>query len=178
MSDTITNSSAVDENQKETQAVTSAGRPNAKPSKSGLYTFVWRWHFYAGILSAPILWMITITGAMYVFSTEISEWRDQALLKVSPQAERVSYDRLREIATSHGASEDLEGMVVRSDPAHSVFFLAHIEGEPGNRADDQHQRIYLNPYDGSLLGTRIAEHDFFAVVLELHRSLMLLPAGD
>tara|TARA_R110000850_G_scaffold107453_5_gene219034 strand:- start:24513 stop:25889 length:1377 start_codon:yes stop_codon:yes gene_type:complete len=177
MSDTITNSSAVDENQKETQAVTSAGRPNAKPSKSGLYTFVWRWHFYAGILSAPILWMITITGAMYVFSTEISEWRDQALLKVSPQAERVSYDRLREIATSHGASEDLEGMVVRSDPAHSVFFLAHIEGEPGNRADDQHQRIYLNPYDGSLLGTRIAEHDFFAVVLELHRSLMLGTTG-
>ncbi|QDT85320.1 PepSY-associated TM helix domain-containing protein [Gimesia chilikensis] len=163
----------------DTESVSSSDFDSSESTstKPKLYPVVWRWHFYAGLLTSPILWMVTITGALYVFSTELSAWRDQELHQVVAQSDRLSYDRLKEIAAENAASDDLEALVVHDDPARSVAFVAHVEGEPNNRADDQHQWIYLNPYDGSLLGTRIAEHDFFAVVLKLHRNLMLGTTG-
>ena len=36
-----------------------------KPSPKDLYPVVWRWHFYAGLFTAPILWIITLTGAPF-----------------------------------------------------------------------------------------------------------------
>ena len=162
----------------ETQA-TNLDEPqtDSASKKNRLYPVVWRWHFYAGLLIAPILWLITLTGALYVFSTELSEWRDQDMLYVTPETERLSYDQLREIASQSAISDDLEAVIVHTDPARSVAFVAHLEGEPNNRADDQHQRIFLNPYNGTVLGSRILEDDFFATVLQLHRNLMLGKTG-
>lgn len=142
-----------------------------------LYPVVWRWHFYAGLLIAPILWIITITGAIYVFRTELTAWRDHSLQIVSPMSERMSYDALYEIAARRASPHEIEAIVVQSDPARSVRFVAHA-AEGGDRNPEQrHQSIYINPYTGGVLGTPVAEEDFFATVLELHRSLMLGSTG-
>lgn len=39
--------------------------------KAGSYRLLWRWHFYAGIIFAPILVMLAITGGIYLFKGEI-----------------------------------------------------------------------------------------------------------
>jgi uncharacterized iron-regulated membrane protein len=39
---------------------------NLKP-----YAAVWRWHFYVGLLVAPVLLIMAITGALYLFEHEI-----------------------------------------------------------------------------------------------------------
>jgi uncharacterized iron-regulated membrane protein len=39
---------------------------NIKP-----YAAVWRWHFYVGLLVAPVLLIMAITGALYLFEHEI-----------------------------------------------------------------------------------------------------------
>ncbi len=30
--------------------------------KSSLYTIVWRWHFYAGLIVMPVLFFLAVTG--------------------------------------------------------------------------------------------------------------------
>ena len=37
-----------------------------------LYAVVWRWHFYAGLITAPIMLIVVVTGALYVFRTELT----------------------------------------------------------------------------------------------------------
>lgn len=38
---------------------------------SGAYRAVWRWHFYAGLLVLPVLCLMALTGALYLFKDEI-----------------------------------------------------------------------------------------------------------
>jgi uncharacterized iron-regulated membrane protein len=141
-----------------------------------VYSVVWRWHFYAGLLTAPILWVVTVTGAVYAFRTELTAWRDRPWQVVEPGPTRLSYDRLRERAAEELGTHDLDGMVAFPDPARSVVFIADVEGDdPAGR--HRHRHLYLNPYTGEALGQRVAEEDFFAVVLELHRSLLLGTTG-
>ncbi|PQO29012.1 PepSY-associated TM helix domain-containing protein [Blastopirellula marina] len=160
-------------------------RPSRAGAASPLYQVVWRWHFYAGILSAPIFWIVTLTGALYVFQTELSAWRDQSLREVAVGEERLSYDRLRELAAAEVGADELEGIVVFPDPGRSVMFIAHAEehhaGEAGDHDHDhgqeKHRHVYVDPYTGKMLGSKIAEDDFFAIVLDLHRSLMMGTTG-
>jgi uncharacterized iron-regulated membrane protein len=38
---------------------------------SPAYRAVWRWHFYAGVLVMPVLMLLALTGALYLFKDEI-----------------------------------------------------------------------------------------------------------
>ncbi len=38
-----------------------------KTTKAALYKSVWRWHFYAGIIFAPFLIILAVTGSIYLF---------------------------------------------------------------------------------------------------------------
>lgn len=143
----------------------------------GLYAVVWRWHFYAGLLTAPILWLVIITGSLYVFRHELTAWRDHALQVVEPQPQRLSYDRLREIATQELAPHEPEGLVVFPDANRSIRFVAHADEGGDGSPTQRHRRLYLNPYTGEVLGSRIEEDDFFSIVLALHRSLMMGKTG-
>jgi hypothetical protein len=35
-----------------------------------LYTAIWRWHFYAGIVFAPIIILLSITRGIYLFKPQ------------------------------------------------------------------------------------------------------------
>lgn len=152
-------------------------RPIAKTSGKGLYSVVWRWHFYAGLFVAPVFLVLTVTGALYVFKHELVALRDHHLQVVTPQSERVSHDVLMQTAEEHFAPHEVEGMVVFPEANRSVKFIAHVESESGDHHDDQHHLLYMNPYNGEILGEQIEEHDFFHIVLDLHRRLMLGTTG-
>ncbi|TWT29684.1 PepSY-associated TM helix domain-containing protein [Blastopirellula retiformator] len=163
----------------------SSASASKKSAASQLYQVVWRWHFYAGILTAPIFWIVTITGALYVFQTELTASRDQSLREVAVGEERISYERLRELAAAEVAPIELEGIMVSPDPSRSVAFVAPTEMHDPAREEERdhdhgrekHRHIYLDPYTGEVLGSKIAEDDFFAIVLSLHRSLMMGTTG-
>lgn len=153
---------------------------NTTPGKkSKLYQVVWRWHFYAGLLVAPILLLVTVTGAIYVFRTELTDWRDRSLLYVDPQEERMSYEQLKGVAEQAALPHEIEAVVLNPEENRSVRFVADAaaEHEDGHDRAHQHLHVYVNPYTGEVLGERIAEQDFFAVVLQLHRNLMLGTTG-
>jgi uncharacterized iron-regulated membrane protein len=40
---------------------------SVRPVRQRLYTAMWRWHFYAGLLSIPICIFLGTTGAIYLF---------------------------------------------------------------------------------------------------------------
>lgn len=59
-------------------------------ASSGLYRFIWRWHFYAGLFVAPFVVILALTGAVYLFNDEIEGVLYRNLLRVDPQATHMS----------------------------------------------------------------------------------------
>lgn len=50
----------------------------------GLYHFIWRWHFIAGLFVAPFVVILAVTGALYLFKDEIERAVYAPLMQVAP----------------------------------------------------------------------------------------------
>lgn len=155
----------------------STSEKHAAKASNRFYQVVWRWHFYAGLFVTPIFLLVTVTGALYVFRTELTELRDRSILFVTPTQQRMSYDEMFAKAQQEVDGEEIEAIVVRAEPDRSVRFVGHAHAEGEDNQVDHHLHIYMNPYTGEVLDKRVAEDDFFAIVLDLHRSLMMGTTG-
>jgi len=40
---------------------------------SALYSAIWRWHFLAGLLCAPFILMLAVTGTLYLYKDEVND---------------------------------------------------------------------------------------------------------
>ena len=56
----------------------------ANADASRTYRALWRWHFYAGLLVAPFLLILAVTGAIYLFNDELNLALSPELYRVAP----------------------------------------------------------------------------------------------
>jgi uncharacterized iron-regulated membrane protein len=153
----------------------------AEGPRANLYRVIWRWHFYAGLITAPIMLIASATGAIYTFHNEISDWANRDTTFVEPQGERLSYDEQQAKLMEQAPDvTEIDAISVQNDPRRATKFYVHIHPEGADEQDPgtERHRIYsVNPYTGALLGTSILEENFFSVVLDLHRSLFAGSTG-
>jgi len=123
------------------------------------------------LIVSPILLLAAITGAFYVFHTELSGWLYEDLYFVEPTGERLCYDKLLDIARKAADGKEVEFLTVHDDPRRSTEFAAHVHEGGDANPNQMHRSVFVNPYTGKVLGTRIQEEEFFHIVLELHRTL-------
>ncbi|MCE9565950.1 MAG: PepSY domain-containing protein [Planctomycetes bacterium] len=139
-------------------------RPHA-----GLYRVVWRWHFYAGLLVAPVLFVVAVTGAIYVFKDELERVIYPDTMFVAPQTETVSLDHqvsAVEVAYPGSVADTVE---VEDDPTRATSVRVR-SGSVGG------QRVYVNQYTGEVQGA-LGEDSVFRVVLDIHRRLLIGTTG-
>jgi uncharacterized iron-regulated membrane protein len=135
-----------------------------------LYRVVWRWHFFAGLFVAPVLLTLAVTGGLYIFRDEIMNAVDADLVYVEPRETRVSYDQMVAAATAFDpTSVQIFGVDIEPHAERSVTVL--MAGE-----DELFVRRYVDQHTGQVLGERNAR-DFFAIVLEIHRTLFVGTTG-
>jgi uncharacterized iron-regulated membrane protein len=58
------------------------------------YRALWRWHFYAGLIVAPFLLILTVTGSIYLFNDEIDDALYPAQRFVAVHATQVPASRM------------------------------------------------------------------------------------
>ena len=61
-----------------------------KAPTSSAYRTIWRWHFYTGIIFAPFLVMLAVTGSIYLFKPQIENVLYQSYYEVTPKADRIT----------------------------------------------------------------------------------------
>ena len=130
---------------------------------------LWRWHFYAALFVMPLLLVLAITGTIYCFQ---------------PQIEPLLYRDRMVVAESHGPQLSRDVLLAKaaaSEPRGAVPTLAQIEADRTRSAEfvfrlpsGESESVYVNPYDGAVLGTLSVEHRLMKQVRNLHRGLMLL----
>lgn len=117
----------------------------SETGQSDLYRAVWRWHFYAGLLVLPFLISLSITGALYLFDDEI---------------DRIAHADLKRVSVQRGETVPPSQMIaaaLEAQPGRAVKFTdpprpdASAEITVAN-ADNERIAVYIDPYDGRVLG--------------------------
>lgn len=159
--------------------------PPGKSSRSrswfaAFYPAVWRWHFWAGLLIAPFLIVVSVTGALYVFQEELSVLSAPQVHRVAvpPDAQPKTYAE-RVAAARATLPPEWEfssfGQSPESDRADQVTFERQIGPEENHT--HEHRFVFVDPYTAWALGSSDYEGSFFGTVLKLHRTLLAGTTG-
>ncbi|WP_179405531.1 PepSY-associated TM helix domain-containing protein [Burkholderia guangdongensis] len=137
------------------------------------YRTLWRWHFYAGLFVMPFLVVLAITGTIYCFQPQIEPLLYPHQLVVTPRPS----PRLDEDALLAGARAAM--------PPDAVATTARISARADRSAefvfrlpDGRRESVYLNPYDGTVLGALDVDRRFMQVDRMIHRKLLLGKPGE
>ncbi|MBP7340515.1 PepSY domain-containing protein [Niveispirillum sp.] len=136
-----------------------------------LYRAVWRWHFYAGLVTAPFLLILAITGAIYLFNDEINDLAYPHLRFVAPVTEQVTMGEMVETAMAHLPGAIVTRIDTPATPDRSVqIFMTLPDG--GNR------RVFVDPHTAALLGDLDYGGTLVGIADQMHGSLLMGDAGD
>lgn len=134
------------------------------------YRALWRWHLYAGLIVAPFLLILAVTGSIYLFNDEIDDALYPSQRFVAVHAVQVPPSRMIDAALKAypGAATriDLPGAADRS----AVVFVTSDHGEP--------LRVSVDPGTGRVLGSTIYARTLVGFADEMHGSLTLGTIGD
>ncbi|SHG30720.1 PepSY-associated TM helix domain-containing protein [Flavobacterium defluvii] len=124
-------------------------------------------HLWLGLASGLIVFIISITGFLYVFEEEIRDFTNKEYLHVPIQQK--PFIGLKTIIENYE----------RLEPKQKITALK-INREQPNAAVEiaakKKKTYYFNPYDGSLINKQNA--DWLNIVLEIHRTLLLGDFGE
>ena len=135
----------------------------ARPMSTALYRAVWRWHFYAGLLTIPFMLLLAVTGGIYLFHHEIDGLLERSVRTVpARQAATLAPSTLvdRALATRPGT------IATRFTPPATATASAEVVVK--HSADEAGTSVLLDPYDGRVLGDLPYQGTAMWVVRRLH----------
>lgn len=141
-----------------------------RKSSGMLYKTIWRWHFYAGLIVAPFLIILAITGGIYLFQPQIEQQLYKEYYEVSPAGEKISADEL--IAA---VKENYPGALVTSyRPGEAETRSSEI----GISVNDESFTIFMDPYTGNEMARLNSDDRIMDKVEKIHGELMMGTMGD
>lgn len=138
-----------------------------KPLASHQRKWWGKWHLWLGLTAGIIVSVVGITGSILVFRTKIDSALNPELYRSEKTGKRLDFDEV------HLALK-------QKYPDMPVGYLMLMEGdEPNYKLLDVSTReeTYINPYTGEIISSRMPAGSFIGLVLEIHRSLLILAAG-
>jgi uncharacterized iron-regulated membrane protein len=151
-------------------------------ARDDLYQAVWRWHFYAGVVVAPILLVLAATGLVMLLRAPIEAAFHGNLFTVTPGAAMQTPGK--QLAAVRAALPHMQAVLFMppTGPDRASEFAviaAHPGGaDHGHRHDDATLSVFLDPYTGRLLGTLDPAQTLYGWANALHGTLLLGAVGD
>jgi uncharacterized iron-regulated membrane protein len=136
-------------------------------------------HLWLGLASGIIVFIVAVTGCLFVFQKEISEWVHHDVMFVAPQQQAaLPLSLLQEKAqVALGKDFPVQGTITYRQPDRAWEFMTYADGDEnaltifGTTA--YYKIAYLNPYTGAVTAVRDMKKDFFVIVKYMHWSLLL-----
>lgn len=141
-------------------------------SKHSIKAALLQVHSIIGLAISLVVALIGITGATMSFEDEIGASLNAGIMRVEARsAPMLTPDALMaRLQAAQDFGQDfgkVSAVTMASDPSAAVR-IRFARNEGGSRPSS----VYVDPYDGRLLGTPRGE-EFFATVRKLHRWLLL-----
>ncbi|MGY4407802.1 PepSY-associated TM helix domain-containing protein [Bradyrhizobium sp. USDA 3315] len=130
-------------------------------------------HSLVGLVLALLWAVVGLTGATMAFEDEIEASLNSQMMRVEASATpRLTPDELIARLAAAGDFGKVSAVTMSSDPS-AAARIRFARSEGGTRPSS----VYVDPYDGHVLGSPRGE-DFFATVRKLHRWLLLPGDGN
>ncbi len=134
-----------------------------------LYRTIWRWHFYAGLFVVPMVLVLALTGAVYLFKPQVDAWEERAWRDL-PAAATVSADQQVEAALAAFPGSRFHSY--RLPETENDAALVHVA-----LPDRAMRDVFVSP-DGKVLGALDPEWRIMQVAHDIHGQLLLGKRGS
>jgi len=140
--------------------------PDYLPMKSKKQNIYYNIHLYLGLISGIIVFIIGITGCLWVFQEEFTELVDGTRKVQEENRPFITLTEAQRIAQGLFPDQTIHGTAIKhkTDPIEVIFY----DAEP-----EFYQSVFLNPYSGEVLGVKNHREGFFWFVLRGHLYLWL-----
>lgn len=146
---------------------------SAGTSASGLYRRVWRWHFFAGLFCLPFIFLLALTGALYLFNEQIDELVYADLL-LRPSASAQAASLPASTLLSHAAAA-VEGTPRALHWPSSADRSVQVDLR---QADGSLRQVFLDPSTGQVLGSMAESGRIMGLVKRIHSLSIVGDAGN
>ena len=149
--------------------------------KSKLNNVITWLHLWLGLISGIIVVVICITGCLFAFQKEITDYVHRKELFIASPGKNASVlplSLLKEKAQAVlGKEHPVNYITAYADPHRAWEFMAYQTGDPNAVTFPGSIRFYqsafLNPYTGEVTGRMNYMRNFFVIVKYIHWSLFL-----
>lgn len=137
-------------------------------------------HLWLGFSSGLVVFILGTTGCIYVFEDELKYffYKDKIYADVPAGVPKKPVSELLAIAQeTAGTSHPIQQIEIPTEANRSWLFRPVIKRETeaftyfGEYA--YFRMLYLNPYTGKVIENENTKYEFFNIVLQLHRNLLL-----
>ena len=138
-------------------------------------------HLWLGLITGIVVVIVSLTGCLFAFQQEISNWVYKEKYFVQPPAGMTQVMPLSRLKASAqkalGADKAITYITTYSNPERAWEFMAYKTGDldaltfPGEV--DYYESAFVNPYTGEVTGTLNYMTEFFTIVKYIHWSLYL-----
>ncbi|MFC7492677.1 MULTISPECIES: PepSY-associated TM helix domain-containing protein [unclassified Nocardioides] len=145
------------------------GRPpsQARSTGAGWFRAVWRWHFFASFLVAPVLLLLAVTGLIYLFRFELEPLLHPDLMQVDRPAGAVAQPYVQQLAVVESAYPDSTAVSLAEPRQAGDPTIISIETAAGESRD-----VYVSPYGPEVLGSLNPDTTLSGTAIRLHADLM------
>lgn len=125
---------------------------------SSAYRAVWRWHFYAGLFVLPVLMLMALTGALYLFKPEIEAAAYGRMTRIEPRDQWTSPDLWTAAAQAVAGGQAISVVAPRQADQAVQVKVRTVQGQ---------RTVFVDPYDAQVQGS-IPGDGVMGVVMQLH----------
>ena len=129
-----------------------------------LNKWLWKWHVIAGLVSAPFVILLAVTGFFYLFKTNYEAPKQTTITQVKPVGTPISFERQLDIANKNALKKP-NTMVI---PQHKNEATEFVSGK-----FDLKKTIYVDPYLAKVSGVISPKNSLMYKVRKLHGELLL-----
>lgn len=135
-------------------------------------------HRWLGLISGIIVFIVAITGAIFVFEEELFRLFHPELVYVTPEKQLRDINDLKAAAqNSLGADKPVNVVFIYGEPDRAYCFSVFERNLESTSLWDKDEilyfnHVYVNPYTGAVLGIVDKETEFFYVVRRIHQNLL------
>ncbi|MBN2909783.1 PepSY domain-containing protein [Polycladomyces sp. WAk] len=125
------------------------------------YAAIWRWHFYAGIIFAPFIILLAITGSIYLFKPQIESmlYKDLYYIPASKQKQISPSEQIDQVKKRYP-----DAKITRFTPS----FQSNRTSEVGILRSGEMTTVFVNPYNGKIVGDLNDDKRLMNIIKNLH----------
>ncbi|MGL1920965.1 MAG: PepSY domain-containing protein [Hyphomicrobiales bacterium] len=152
------------------QALSGGATQGAATAKStvnkGLYATIWRWHFYAALYVLPFMFMLSLTGLVYLYQKPIENILYKDAINVEVGITTQTFEKQAEAITTKYPKANIRNFVPPASATKSTIFDFKTQ-------DSVRMIGFVNPYTAEILLAHERDGTIMRLLRKFHGELLM-----